>query len=110
MSRLLRLERVLEAVLFGSRWLLAPFCLGLAISLIVLLCNFAWATVDLFLHGIQGSQDHLIIAVLGLIDVSLMANLVLIVILPATRTSSAAWTSTTTRIARRGWGMLGSAS
>lgn len=80
MSRLLRAERTLEAALFASRWLLAPFYAGLAISLVVLLCNFALSTVDLFLHGIQGTQDHLIIAVLGLIDLSLMANLVLIVI------------------------------
>ena len=79
MSRLSRAERILENALFGSRWLLAPFYIGLTISLAVLLGSFAWSTVDLFLHGIQGSQDHLIIAVLGLIDLSLMANLVLIV-------------------------------
>ena len=79
MSRLLRAERMLEAMLFGSRWLMAPFYVGMTISLVVLLCSFALSTADLLLHGIQGGQDHLIVAVLGLIDLSLMANLVLIV-------------------------------
>lgn len=78
-SQLARLERVLEALLFGTRWLLAPFYLGLAIGLVLLLGKFALSTVDLIIHGLSGSQDHLIVSVLGLVDISLMANLVLMV-------------------------------
>ena len=74
-----RLETLFEAFLFGSRWLLAPFYLGLAISLALLLAKFTASAVDLVLHGFSGTQDHLIIGVLGLIDVSLMGNLVLMV-------------------------------
>ena len=33
-------ERLLEALLFHSRWLLAPFYLGLVVSLIMLLTAF----------------------------------------------------------------------
>jgi uncharacterized protein (TIGR00645 family) len=78
-SRLTRLEGALEGLLFGSRWLLAPFYLGLALGLVLLLGKFALSTVDLIIHGLQGSQDHLIVSVLGLVDISLMANLVLMV-------------------------------
>jgi uncharacterized protein (TIGR00645 family) len=78
-SRPSRVEAVLEGLLFSSRWLLAPFYLGLAIGLALLLGKFALAIVDLVIHGLQGSQDHLIVSVLGLVDISLMANLVLMV-------------------------------
>ncbi len=74
-----RVETTFERLLFTSRWLLAPFYLGLAISLGVLLLKFTVSAVDLMMHSLSGSQDHLIVGVLGLIDVSLMANLVLMV-------------------------------
>lgn len=79
MPRPSRLETMFERLLFSSRWLLAPFYLGLAVSLALLLCKFTLSAVDLVLHGLTGSEDHLIVGVLGLIDVSLMGNLVLMV-------------------------------
>ena len=36
-----KIEHALETVVFASRWLLAPFYLGLAVSLVVLLIKFA---------------------------------------------------------------------
>ena len=77
MRLLFRLERAFENLLFGSRWLLAPLYLGLAVSLALLLAKFVQATVELALHGLTGSEDHLITGILGLVDLSLMANLVL---------------------------------
>lgn len=74
-----RFVTALERLLFGSRWLLAPFYLVLPVSLLVLLYRFARSTLDLVLHGMSGGDDHLIIAVLGLIDISLVANLVFMV-------------------------------
>ena len=74
-----RIETGFETLLFASRWLLAPMYLGLAISLVVLLVKFTVSAADLVVHSLQGSQDHLIVGVLGLIDVSLVANLVLMV-------------------------------
>ena len=35
-----RIEGAMESALFASRWLLAPFYLGLALSLVVLLIKF----------------------------------------------------------------------
>jgi uncharacterized protein (TIGR00645 family) len=80
MRRLLAsVESAFERFLFGSRWLLAPFYLGLALSLCALLIKFTLSAAELIRHGLWGSEDHLIVGVLGLIDVSLMANLVLMV-------------------------------
>ena len=75
-----RIETAFERLLFASRWLLAPIYLGLAGSLVLLLVKFGKAAVDLVLHGFDGPSDHMIVAVLGLVDISLIANLVLMVI------------------------------
>jgi uncharacterized protein (TIGR00645 family) len=74
-------ERLLERCIFGSRWLLAPFYVGLAASLIVLLIQFAIEAVELFAHAMTAGSTGVTLGVLSLIDLSLMANLVLMVIL-----------------------------
>jgi uncharacterized protein (TIGR00645 family) len=74
------LERALERTLFASRWLLAPIYLGLAASLLLLLINFAQKSVSLVSHALTAGSDETIIGVLSLIDLSLMANLLLMVI------------------------------
>ncbi len=73
------IERLLERTLFGSRWLLAPFYLGLAISLVVLLVTFVRKFITLIEHITTASPNETIVGVLLLIDLSLVANLVLIV-------------------------------
>jgi uncharacterized protein (TIGR00645 family) len=74
------LEKALERTIFGSRWLLAPFYLGLAASLLVLLVNFAREAAQLFSHALTAGGNEITLGVLALIDLSLMANLVLMVI------------------------------
>lgn len=75
-----RVERLLEAGLFASRWVLAPIYLGLAASLLVLLTGFVMKAVKLCAGLMEASTDEIIVNVLSLIDLSLMANLVLIVV------------------------------
>ena len=77
------IETVLEQTLFKSRWLLAPFYLGLVISLAMLLAAFVGELV----HAIPDALDithadpeKTILAALGMIDLSLAGNLVVIVI------------------------------
>ncbi len=76
------LERWLEQGLFSSRWLMAPFYVGLAGTLLVLLYAFVLEIV----HKLQKwtwsqvTPDDAILLTLSLIDLSLAANLVLIVI------------------------------
>ena len=74
------MERAIERVLFASRWLMAPMYLGLVGTLAILL----WAFVlELYHFALQIPQMEVDIAVMGalsLIDLSLAANLILIVI------------------------------
>jgi len=41
------IERFIETAIFASRWVLAPFYLGLALSLIVLLIKFLFELVHI---------------------------------------------------------------
>ena len=75
-----QVERLIERTIFGSRWLLAPFYLGLILGLVALLAKFALRIVDLAGHVLSGSGNEITVGILSLIDLSLMANLVLMVI------------------------------
>ncbi len=72
-------ERVLEQVLFSSRWLLAPIYLGLILGLGLLLIKFGQKTFDMTQHALTSTGEETIIAVLDLVDLSLMAGLVIMV-------------------------------
>jgi len=77
------LETVLEQTLFKSRWLLAPFYLGMVASLVMLLAAFVAELLHSFPHAMNLSDvdpERVILAVLGMIDLSLAGNLVVIVI------------------------------
>jgi uncharacterized protein (TIGR00645 family) len=72
--------RWLEAALFASRWLMAPFYLGLVPALAALLWVFLrqlWAELS---HVPTMKPDDAILMALTLIDLSLAGNLILIVI------------------------------
>jgi uncharacterized protein (TIGR00645 family) len=74
------IERVLERLISQSRWVMAPFYLGLLASLFILLFTFVrefWH----FLEGVMSATEaDVILGVLALIDLSLATNLVLIVV------------------------------
>jgi uncharacterized protein (TIGR00645 family) len=74
-------HRQFERVIFGSRWLLAPFYLGLAISLAALLIEFARELVRVLVNAPDATANEVIIGVLSLVDLSLIASLLLMVIL-----------------------------
>lgn len=76
-----KIEHAFEQVLFASRWLLAPFYVGLVFAIMVLLGVF----VREFIHATASiwsmSVEAAILEVLALLDLALAANLILIVIL-----------------------------
>lgn len=74
------IERVIERILFGSRWLLAPFYLALAIGLIELLIKTAEKLYDLTKAFLGMTESGMILGVLSIVDLTLTASLVLIVI------------------------------
>jgi uncharacterized protein (TIGR00645 family) len=79
-SRKPSVELALEKGLFWSRWLMAPFYVGLVVglaALLVVFVNEAWRELS---HVITMSPQQAILMVLSLIDLSLAGNLLLIVV------------------------------
>ncbi len=75
-----KIERFIEKGLFASRWLMAPFYIGLSIALGGLLISFMQELWH-FLYSIPNiDQIQVVLAILSLIDLSLAGNLMLIVI------------------------------
>src|SRR6266581_5459871 len=75
-----RVEYGLESLIFNSRWLMAPFYLGLVVSLAVLLLKFCMMLWEFIVHAPGSKESDIILGVLSLIDVSLTSNLILIVV------------------------------
>lgn len=79
-------ETFTESLLFGSRWLLAPVYIGLVVGLIIVLIKFfqeLWklAVGDAVSQGAIAATPHdIVLGVLGLLDLALLGNLILIVI------------------------------
>lgn len=74
------IERRFEQIIFASRWLLAPFYLGLVVSLLMLLIKFGQEILHIFPHVLEMEEKDVLLAVLTLIDLSLAGNLLLMVI------------------------------
>ncbi len=72
-------EILLERIVFRSRWLLAPFYLGLVLSLAMLLVAFIGDLAHVLPNLLSMGPEEIILAVLTLIDLSLAGNLVVIV-------------------------------
>ena len=73
-------EKTLETLIFASRWLLAPFYLGLAISLVVLLIKFMAELLHIAVHAFTSTESEVILGVLSLVDMTLTGSLLVIVI------------------------------
>ena len=74
------IERRFEQIIFASRWLLAPFYLGLVVSLLMLLAKFTQELLHIIPHVLDMPEKDVLLAVLTLIDLSLAGNLLLMVI------------------------------
>jgi len=75
-----RIERGFLTAIFFTRWLLAPFLVGLALALVLLIYRFFADFYQLAVQLQILSWHDLIVGVLNMIDIALTANLVLIVI------------------------------
>ena len=74
------IEHLLEVLIFNSRWLLAPFYLGLVVGIGMLLVKFGQELIHAVPNIFVASESEVVLAVLALVDLSLVANLLLIVI------------------------------
>ena len=73
------LEHYLEKVMFASRWLLAPFYLGLVFGIVLLLMAFGMEFVHLVTDVLTG-KGSVVVVILLLVDLTLLANLLIIII------------------------------
>ena len=80
------IETALENSIFASRWLQAPLYVGLIVAQLVYVCQFMrelWHLFGVFLGPgeVEIVSTHIMIGVLGLIDVVMVANLVIMVVI-----------------------------
>lgn len=75
------IERAFENALFASRWLLAPFYIGLVAAMIVLLAVFVRELFFAIPGTLEMTVEAAILKVLTLLDLVLAANLIVVVIL-----------------------------
>ena len=74
-----RVEAALESLVFRSRWLLAPFFVGLILAIIALLVKFLKQLWALAIGVFSLTSDEMIINILTLVDSALIAALLLII-------------------------------
>jgi uncharacterized protein (TIGR00645 family) len=76
-----RIVNLIEALLFAARWLLVPVYLAMIVLLGMLVVYFLFEIAHAIPSLLQISEKDLILLTLSLIDLSLSANLVVLVIL-----------------------------
>ncbi|MBH0065267.1 MULTISPECIES: TIGR00645 family protein [Psychrobacter] len=74
------IEYYLEKTIFNSRWILAPFYLGLVLGIILLFVKFVQKIYLMFHTVFSASVSDVIVNILVLVDISLVASLLLIII------------------------------
>src|SRR5262245_58179411 len=79
-SQMSPIARWIERIVFSSRWLVVPFLLGLIVGLAALIFKFGVKLVEFAIHVQAAEATETITGLLGLVDLTLTANLVVIVI------------------------------
>ena len=72
--------RPVPMLIFGSRWLQLPLYIGLIVAQGIYVVLFIKELWHLFLHSFDFSEQQIMLAVLGLIDVVMISNLLVMVI------------------------------
>ncbi len=75
------MDKIIQTILYTSRWLLAPIYTGLVCALFTVLIKFGLDTFHLILQMTTIKESDLILNVLGLIDLTLIASLLVIIML-----------------------------
>ena len=74
------MEKLIERFIFLSRWIMAPFYVGLVIALAVLLVKFGVELFHFVTHAWAYDESDTILGILALIDLTFTGSLVIIVI------------------------------
>jgi uncharacterized protein (TIGR00645 family) len=74
------IERIVETIVFNSRWLVAPFLFGLIVGLAALVFKFVIKLADFIMQIPAAPPADVMVGILTLVDLTLVANLIVIVI------------------------------
>jgi uncharacterized protein (TIGR00645 family) len=74
------LEDCVEYTVFASRWIQAPIYLGLICGSAIYCAKFVTELVQMIVHFQVSTKEDLMLGVLGLVDMSMVANLVYMVV------------------------------
>lgn len=75
------IEKILEKILFGSRWIQAPIYFGLILGSMVYTYKFIVELVHLCIHANSWTEETVMLSILTLIDISMVVNLIIIVVI-----------------------------
>ena len=73
-------RRILSNSIFGSRWIQAPLYFGLIVAQVIYVGLFFKELWHLIAHGITMNETDIMLLVLGLIDIVMISNLLIMVI------------------------------
>ncbi|WP_027147072.1 MULTISPECIES: TIGR00645 family protein [Methylobacter] len=73
------MERSLERLMYASRWILAPIYVGMSLALLALSIKFFQEFYHFIPHILEVDESDLILKLLTLIDLTLVASLIVIV-------------------------------
>jgi uncharacterized protein (TIGR00645 family) len=77
---MVKMEHLLEKVIFAGRWLLAPLYIGLLAALLPILYRFGHSFWHMMSHISSLSSGEITLEVLELLDTVLLGNLIIIVL------------------------------
>ncbi|CAM3808030.1 TIGR00645 family protein [Parendozoicomonas haliclonae] len=75
------MERLLERLIFSSRWLMAPIYLGLSLILVLLGIKFFQRIYDMSFQILELESMSLVVKILSLLDITLVGGLIVMVML-----------------------------
>lgn len=75
------MEKLIERLMYRSRWLLAPIYLGLSIALIALGIKFFQECIHLMLSILSSSESEMVLTILSLIDMAMVGGLIVMVMM-----------------------------
>src|SRR5690606_31073670 len=75
------MERLIEKLIYRSRWVLAPIYLGLSLAVVALTIKFFQELLHLLFHVLTLQEADMILIVLSLVDLSMVGGLLIMVMM-----------------------------
>ncbi|MBK8553255.1 MAG: TIGR00645 family protein [Ignavibacteria bacterium] len=76
-----KIEAVFETIIFASRWIQAPLYAGLIVGGILYAYKFTVELIHLVIHADEITESQMLLGVLTLVDITMVANLLVMVII-----------------------------